>query len=220
MIALQGDDSFRPQRATAKGIYDNSILVLEGEALFSDWDGYACELLVKLKANGQRIFVDGKEAGLEIADYDYTKLKLFFVSLLWRAHTTKHLFFGNVELDDSHEKKIRQMILNGLPGEVDDYPVTIGYCEDNKGGWLPVASPWCSMRGNKKYYTFFLASWIVQIRPDDEGCDPDEHFYALSPHWPLRLANLGRLQDLTIFKDWMLPKMKERWENEPGSWTF
>lgn len=220
LIALQGNDSYLPQRATAKGIYDNSILVSEGEKLLSEWDDYACDLLVRLKADGQPVFVDGKEAGLEIAEYDYTKLKLFFISVLWRAHTTKQQFFGNVELEDSHEKKIRQMILDRSPGEVDDYPVTIGYCENNKGGWLPIVSPWHFIRRNRKYFTFLLASWIVQIKPDDLGCDPDEHFYALSPHAPLRLANLGKLQGLSIFNDWMLPMMKEQWEKDPGSWTF
>ena len=56
---------------------------------------------------------------------DYQKLKVFLLSILWRASITKHLAFKEVELGEKHEERIRQIILNGeTPNEL-EYPIMI-----------------------------------------------------------------------------------------------
>lgn len=53
---------------------------------------------------------------------DYRELKLFQMSLLWRASVAKGEFFRNVALGEKHESKLRQLLVNGDPGSEKDYP--------------------------------------------------------------------------------------------------
>ena len=61
---------------------------------------------------------------LEIRDVqiDYRELKLFQMSLLWRAGVAKGEFFQNVELGEKHERKLRQLLVKDDPGSERDYP--------------------------------------------------------------------------------------------------
>ena len=51
----------------------------------------------------------------EIADFDYARLKLFFISVLWRAHLSQDQFFDAVDLGP-WQSTARQMIWEGDPG--------------------------------------------------------------------------------------------------------
>jgi len=52
---------------------------------------------------------------------DYKRMKLFQLSLLWRASEARGLFFEAVKLEDSHRERLRLMLLNGTPGRDDEY---------------------------------------------------------------------------------------------------
>lgn len=57
-----------------------------------------------------------------ISNIDYDKLKLFVLSILWRASITTRDFFSAVNLG-KHEEIIRKMIIDGQPGTDEDYPM-------------------------------------------------------------------------------------------------
>ena len=61
---------------------------------------------------------------LYCADLDYTKFKLFLLSILWRASISSKPLFREVSLGP-YEDEIRQMILSGDPGEQMVYPCLI-----------------------------------------------------------------------------------------------
>jgi hypothetical protein len=84
-----------PKRSQ-KGIYDTAILCENCEKLFSPWDDYAQTLLLS-DIEKNYIIENGKIVCFEIKDYDYHKLKLFFISLLWRASVSTHEFFQGVK---------------------------------------------------------------------------------------------------------------------------
>jgi|SRR5882724_8398321 len=52
---------------------------------------------------------------------DYKKMKLFQLSILWRAAESKGEFFSAVDLDDNHKERLRQMLANGDPGREHQY---------------------------------------------------------------------------------------------------
>lgn len=54
---------------------------------------------------------------------DYTKFKLFMLSILWRASISKRDFFSDIVLLDQHAENIRLMIFNNNAGSVSDYPI-------------------------------------------------------------------------------------------------
>jgi hypothetical protein len=53
---------------------------------------------------------------------DYRALKLFQMSLLWRASVARGEYFLNVDLGQRHENILRQFLLNDDPGTENDYP--------------------------------------------------------------------------------------------------
>lgn len=62
---------------------------------------------------------------------DYKKFKLFLLSILWRASISSRPFFSEIQLGP-HQEKIREMIINGNPGDNDDYPIFImSYVTEN-----------------------------------------------------------------------------------------
>ena len=52
---------------------------------------------------------------------DYQKMKLFQLSLLWRASEAKGAFFEAVKLSDVHRERLRVMLLHDEPGEEEEY---------------------------------------------------------------------------------------------------
>jgi hypothetical protein len=56
---------------------------------------------------------------------DYRELKLFQMSLLWRAGVAEGKCFHNVDLGQKHENRLRQFLLNDDPGLEEDFPCVI-----------------------------------------------------------------------------------------------
>jgi hypothetical protein len=63
---------------------------------------------------------------------DYRKLKLFQLSLLWRASEAKGEFFAAVVLSSEHRERLREMLMREDPGAAEEY-----FCAMNR----LVASP-------------------------------------------------------------------------------
>lgn len=55
---------------------------------------------------------------------DYTKYKLFLLSILWRASISSKPFFKGINIGE-HEEVIRQMIMNNDPKNFYDYPILV-----------------------------------------------------------------------------------------------
>jgi hypothetical protein len=52
---------------------------------------------------------------------DYKRMKLFQLSILWRASEAKGEFFSRVALSDEHRERLRQMLFHQDPGAAEDY---------------------------------------------------------------------------------------------------
>jgi hypothetical protein len=81
-----------------KGIYDKTILCRECEDNFAPWDDYAQSLLLQRLKDTRALWHGGEIAGLAFPNYDYTKLKLFFISVLWRASVSTQRFYEKIQL--------------------------------------------------------------------------------------------------------------------------
>jgi hypothetical protein len=62
--------------------------------------------------------------------FDYTKMKLFLLSILWRMGVSKLHFFSGVTLG-FHEKRIRRMLLSNDPGKAEEYACQLRLIELN-----------------------------------------------------------------------------------------
>lgn len=58
---------------------------------------------------------------LQARGLDYTRLKLFELSILWRAGVSSLPFFAKVQLGVVHQEQLRRQLVNADPGDQDRY---------------------------------------------------------------------------------------------------
>ncbi|HAT3858317.1 hypothetical protein ACKOUJ_07545 [Legionella pneumophila] len=106
------------------GIYDK-ILCQECENKFSVWDGYGNNFFnVIITSDHSPIQRNGKVIGDRIDEVDYDKLKLFIVSILWRAAVCNNSFFDQISLGPFRDT-LRTMILTSDAGSEDDFSIIV-----------------------------------------------------------------------------------------------
>lgn len=178
------------------GVYDTGILCAQCESIFSPWDDYAQKLLLAKPTKDQYVIKNGRKIAYIENAIDYSKLKLFFISLLWKAAVSNHYFFSRVNVG-SFEPQLRRMILKGDPGEPDVFAVMIAKCEDRLGPIVlnPQPERWDEIN----YYRFYVAGYMVYIKVDSR---PPPNFmgeFALDPEKPL-IISLRALRTSKDFK--------------------
>ncbi|MHC5721755.1 MAG: hypothetical protein ACYTX0_59500, partial [Nostoc sp.] len=97
-----------------------NILCDECEKIFGVWDEYAQQLLTDESLHGEPILYDTQCIGWRVTEYDYIRLKLFFISLLWRASVSKQDFYQKVNLG-SFEEKAKELIVQKNPGSSEEF---------------------------------------------------------------------------------------------------
>ncbi len=103
---------------------------------------------------------------------DYTRFKLFLLSILWRASVSKKDAFRKISLGDKHENNIRKMILENNPSNPEIYPVMaqiLVHPETNIAIEGVIMSPITNRFDGKISYTFLFGgcSWnyVVSSHP-------------------------------------------------------
>ena len=134
---IQTRGSLRPIRRQTSW-YDPKLVTREGEDILASYDGWAVAELRKhrlvwdswglrkrLSAEDHEP-IDGTAYGLRrIFGIDETKLRLFFLSLLWRAAASELVEFKEVMLAPDELEQLRQMVRDGSAGEIDFFPVSL-----------------------------------------------------------------------------------------------
>lgn len=146
------------------GIYDDSLATIEGEKILGSWDDYAVKILIEGWGNFQEIQSNGELLAWQLPDYDYSLLKLFALSVLWRAHCSKHAAFAKVQLGP-HEKVIRQMLLGNDPGDPERYSVNIVRWKTQDFG--PVfMDPFSEKYKGVNYYRIYCGRYVLYVKVD------------------------------------------------------
>lgn len=104
------------------GVYDKNILCGSCDNLIGFYDSYAKDLLLDSKL---KFYPNIKKTAYLLKDIDYIKLKLFFISLLWRASISGMPEFSKIDTGP-FEKKLKNMILRKDPGSENEFSVVIG----------------------------------------------------------------------------------------------
>ena len=134
---IQGGSGQRPVRRYSSW-YDEELVTGEGEKILAAYDNWAVnELrhhrLVWSSQRGIRPSVEGDTVPLGWLGYelrrvycsDPGKLRLFFLSLLWRAAQTTRSEFQTIRLPPDDLETLRMMVRWGRPEPVAFYPATL-----------------------------------------------------------------------------------------------
>jgi hypothetical protein len=162
------------------GIYDTTIVTQKGEKFFNKWDNYATELLLGDKTTFEEIKKNGNLAGWNLGPYDYNLLKLFSISILWRAHVSSQDVFKKVNLGP-HESIIRQLLLTEDASYTDSYSVVIAKWIDN--GYGPVImDPFREKYYGTNYYRIYCGRYVFSIKVDSRRTAGSFRYAQLKPN--------------------------------------
>ena len=110
------------------GIYDPKIVCSECEKRFDQADDHGYKILSEAFKKKKLVYsLYNKQPLYLIENVNYHKLKLFFLSMLWRAHASSYSFFLSVDLG-IHETILRSYILQDKVPSQDEYEVIL-FCQ-------------------------------------------------------------------------------------------
>lgn len=145
-----------------------TLLCDDCEQQLSVWEGYARSIFRQPKTALQ---VERDGSMLRIGGLDYTKLKLFELSILWRAGVSRLQFFENVQLGARHQEQLRRQIALSDPGHPDRYGASMyGLKLGERAETLQVISQPKSARvmGIRGYsFTFAGFMWLFHVSSND-----------------------------------------------------
>lgn len=144
-----------------------------------------------------RVRLDGMKYTY-LAELDYTKFKLFLLSVLWRASVSIRPLFQEVRLGP-HENIIRRMLLDGNPGDQLTYPcliMTYLTLKNIPGDIVPPPSR-SKVDGGFVYkfliagmiYVFFVSKHIIPIGLQDVAISPKGELKII--HSPPEVAKMA-----------------------------
>lgn len=179
------------------GIYDSSIVCASCEALFSPWDDYANEFFSR--TDPTPIEHNGKVIGYEYAEYDYSKLKLFFMSMLWRAHASTQPFFNRVKLG-TFENNLKRHIKANDPGSPAEYSVVLAKFDHELGS--VIADPYLGKIEGINCYRFYLSMYSAIIKVDRRQYSQELSDLMIKPDEPCRVIarDFAKSKELKLLK--------------------
>jgi hypothetical protein len=132
---ISGGEGSRPKKSWSSW-YDEELVIRKGEDILARYDNWAIAELRRLEliwsgwgaSTSVETWLPSKPAGfglrlVECADPD--KLRLFFLSLLWRAAATTLPAFDKISMRPVELELLRTMVLDGIPRPLDFYPTSL-----------------------------------------------------------------------------------------------
>jgi hypothetical protein len=157
-VIIESDKIRYDKKGLPIGIYDHNILCLE-------CDNYINE---EFEVYSKRILFDEHiDSEMELGTFsniDYTKFKLFMLSIFWRASISDK--FSGIKLPDLDEEEIRLMLINKDAKEEDDYGVLLLYLNDPEITYEIITDVITINKENSKSYSFIIGGFIFCLSPD------------------------------------------------------
>jgi hypothetical protein len=147
------------------GAYDSNILCSDCEKKLGIPDDYAFAFLHGGKTNFESIELDQTLVAFATINFDYKKLKLFVLSVLWRASVSKIEFCSLTQLNDKNEERLRQITLCGVEPCEEEFPICCGkIIFDERGGMIP--GPFEETREGVKLFRVSTGEFYFWVKVD------------------------------------------------------
>ena len=207
-ILLTNKEDDYPKRSPI-GVYDRNILCRACEPLFGDWDHYAQALLDIEPRGAVNVIERGQIAGYEVREYRYDLLKLFFISILWRASVSGQGFYSKVKLGH-FEHIAKDFIERRDPGTAEDFSVTLAKFDHPLG--KTILDPHPEKHEGINYYRFYLGGYIAYIKADKRNASGLHRDFMMKQGEPLKILkrDMGAGGELSLIHDMLRSSTKFR----------
>jgi len=172
------------------GEFESNILCQNCESLLSKYEGYAKDIFYgggNIKYKDLKFENQKNQQGVSYTycqGIDYNKFKLFLLSILWKSSVSSKEFFEQIKLGP-HEDIIRKMIINGDPGDFDDYPCVLSTYLNHKKKIPPeligqparikdnLGTRYSFLIGGVSYFYFIsratILRWVFEVAVNKRG---------------------------------------------------
>ena len=156
------------------------------EKIFQILDDYAAKILRK---NPTPIH---DSEGWNFGNYDYLKLKLFFLSVFWRVHVDDQ-YFSDINIGES-ANTIEQCLFNNSLYADDKFTLTIGYWRHPLAhGILPARS--YRLSDNSIHWILYLPFFKVNLLEGLPQISEEYKPFVLNPDQPLLMQSSELTED-------------------------
>jgi hypothetical protein len=133
---ISGGPGIRPKKSWTSW-YDEQLVIRKGERILADYDDWGIRELRRLELVwsgwGAKTSlpveksIDGEPGfGFRVVECaDPAKLRLFFLSLLWRAAATNRSEFEEINLEQDELERLRTMVRDGNPEPLEFFPINL-----------------------------------------------------------------------------------------------
>jgi hypothetical protein len=162
--AFAETDGKIPWKRTFDSWYDTKLVTLEGENILTEYDTYAIQ---NLKRHNLFAWKRGENISdkdfdiIELIDVDPDKIKLFGLSLLWRAAATSIEAFQSIYLSPAKVEVLREMLIARDPGSQDCFPTYLSAFSDRVAPGNAAPIRWRNF--NISFFRFFLNGLVVLV---------------------------------------------------------
>lgn len=202
-----------------KGFYDPEILCKECDGAIGKYDDYAIKFLRDYPSKYWKKTFDDETLDnyYRVEFYNYTDLKLFFISVIWRMSITKHPFYKNVRLGP-YENIAFQMLKSKMPGEQSDFATVICKLKpaetasrSTKNIHLMHLTPGFYKNDihNGTHYKLAFGGYVICIKVDNKSLPDRLKKRYLAPNQPLTVIEVP-YEESWLYKQILhLQKMKK-----------
>jgi hypothetical protein len=130
--------NLKQQRQRQTGYYQEAILCAKCDNnIIGGYESYASQILYLKSDIEHEIYEHGGIENVLLKGIDYTKFKLFLLSILWRSSISNLDFFKNINLGSKYSELARKMIFEGNPMNTETFPVSIFSLENSVKSRVP-----------------------------------------------------------------------------------
>lgn len=112
-----------PRKRMPKGPYDKGILCRQCDRKLGVYDQYGCKILKQVlfeyKVNHLPLF------SIPVQNFDFYKLRAFFVSMLWRASISQQEMMSKIDLGSRYNNVALDIIRNEGKGYWDNFSIVV-----------------------------------------------------------------------------------------------
>jgi hypothetical protein len=185
---LSNSRGVHPKRVRT-GFYDSDILCAKCDQRIGVWDQYGVDLLLKELPSFEPFpHVKGRIAFMR-PSFDYARLRLFLLSVLWRAGISSHPMFTRVKLGP-YAARLRELLSASEPGGSDDFCTLLSvFTIDGHivTTGVPIMDPFRERWHEANAYRLSLGAVTAYIKTDRARFPPSFEQLAVRKDHPLFL---------------------------------
>ncbi len=165
---------FKVKKLIPNGFYDSNILCEDCDNnILGSLESYASIVIWGGKSN-QKSYPKTEyktnqlnQKYLHLTNINYSKFKLFLLSIIWRASISRQKIFNTISLGE-HENIIGKMILENNPGKFYEYPVGLFVLNENISTKM-ISNPIRYNKDGDLSYLFLINGLVFNYKIDGHG---------------------------------------------------